>query len=1001
MHEPAAVRERLAQLELEPRAQRVALEHRRGVVGSVPAEDRHQPGQRPRGLGGGERDRVPAVDEPALVVRRAPASRWAIATFSVSRASAGAESTTSPPSSSSVQPSPSASKCGPGARERNAARSSPRAAATSASCSRSSAPPTSSPSSPVRLAAQRQHRAAREVQHRAVLLVDGADPQHGEAGRARAVLAPRDDLGRRPQRVAEPHRPAQQQPAVEEVRDHAAGGDRRLADRDVPDERRVRERRPGAEHGLAERAVERSRSRSPQIAWCSAAWPSVSVSARRVLEDGPDRQVLEVRRRAHARLARAREHAPRGDGERLVEHPVAGGHGARAVGGRALERGERLARLGDLVVGRRERLAQRVELRRVDRPLAVVAERARVRDRGAERLVVADRQVRAVDRLDPGRARGDEHRVLREAPVARPPPPGAPERGGEVGVAEDQPVQALARARQLAGAPAARPRSRSAPAAARASSRPAAASAPASSRSANARSAALSTFGSTTVTRSRARARHRGEVQVAPRRADRVHAHGHRRRRELLVERGDDRRARLVLGGRDDRVLEVEHDLVGLQRAALLELRGRGGGDDEAGAASGHGPHASVPPHDRRTRPRRRPVRSHGLRGPAHRPLPRRARAGGRPDRARRPHRGQARAAALRARPARRRLAAARRRQPGRRGAGRDRRSAPARSRRPSAPTSATASRSCRRARRRARTTPTWPASRCSCARSIDRFDATARESGARIVHACGFDSIPSDLGVLALHRAVQRDGAGELEDTTFVLERVSGGFSGGTLDSLRGQLDEMRRDPALRKIAGDPYALSPDRAAEPDLGKERELQSVERNDELGWLAPFVMAGINTRVVRRSNALQDHAYGRRFRYREVDERRPRPARPGARRARSSPALGGLVAGHELRPDAQAARPGPPRPRRGPEREDPASAASTRSRSTGARAPAAATCRASSQKGDPGYAATARAVRRERAVPGAGRRPPAPGRRRADPGDRDGRRPDRSACVSAG
>ena len=177
----------------------------------------------------------------------------------------------------------------------------------------------------------------------------------------------------------------------------------------------------------------------------------------------------------------------------------------------------------------------------------------------------------------------------------------------------------------------------------------------------------------------------------------------------------------------------------------------------------------------------------------------------------------------------------------------------------------------------------------------IDRFDAAARESGARIVHSCGFDSIPSDLGVLELHRAAQRDGAGELEDTTFVLERVSGGFSGGTLDSLRGQLDEIRRDPAKRKIAGDPYALSPDRATEPDFGKERELQSVERDSELGWLAPFVMAGINTRVVRRSNALQNHAYGRRFRYREVmsvGSGLLAPVKAGAIVA----ALGGLVAG---------------------------------------------------------------------------------------------------------
>jgi len=104
-----------------------------------------------------------------------------------------------------------------------------------------------------------------------------------------------------------------------------------------------------------------------------------------------------------------------------------------------------------------------------------------------------------------------------------------------------------------------------------------------------------------------------------------------------------------------------------------------------------------------------------------------------------------------------------------------------------------------------------------------------------------------------------------------------------------------MRRAPAKRKVAGDPYALSPDRAAEPDLGKERELQSVERDPELGWLAPFVMAGINTRVVRRSNALQHHAYGRRFRYREVMSAGSGPLAP-VKAAGIVAALGGLVAG---------------------------------------------------------------------------------------------------------
>ena len=239
---------------------------------------------------------------------------------------------------------------------------------------------------------------------------------------------------------------------------------------------------------------------------------------------------------------------------------------------------------------------------------------------------------------------------------------------------------------------------------------------------------------------------------------------------------------------------------------------------------------------------------------------------------------------------------------------------------------------------------------------SIDRFDATARESGARIVHSCGFDSIPSDLGVLALHRAAQRDGAGELEDTTFVLERVSGGLSGGTLDSLRGQLDAMKRDPGLRKLAGDPYALSPDRAAEPDLGKERDLQSVERDPELGWLAPFMMAGINTRVVRRSNALQQHAYGSRFRYREVmgaGRDLLAPVKAGAIVA----GLGGIVAGMSFGPTRKLLDRVLPSPGQGPSEKARLKGfyeIAIHGRTSSGRSYVARVA----QQGDPGYAATA-------------------------------------------
>jgi len=153
---------------------------------------------------------------------------------------------------------------------------------------------------------------------------------------------------------------------------------------------------------------------------------------------------------------------------------------------------------------------------------------------------------------------------------------------------------------------------------------------------------------------------------------------------------------------------------------------------------------------------------------------------------------------------------------------------------------------------------------------AIDRCDAVAQRSGARIVHTCGFDSIPSDLGVLLLHEAVVRDRAGELTDTTLVVRAMKGGASGGTLASLTGQLDEVRGDPALREVVEDPYALSPDRAAEPDLGRQADLRAPSYDADLDtWLAPFVMASINTRVVRRSNALQGWAYGRSLRYREA------------------------------------------------------------------------------------------------------------------------------------
>jgi short subunit dehydrogenase-like uncharacterized protein len=151
---------------------------------------------------------------------------------------------------------------------------------------------------------------------------------------------------------------------------------------------------------------------------------------------------------------------------------------------------------------------------------------------------------------------------------------------------------------------------------------------------------------------------------------------------------------------------------------------------------------------------------------------------------------------------------------------------------------------------------------------AIDRTDALARESGARIVHACGYDSVPSDLGVLLLHERAEADGAGQLTEVQLVAS-MRGGFSGGTVDSLRAQIEATEGDRSLRRIVADPHALSPDRTAEPTPAQPADVGPPSRTSDGKWVAPFVMAPFNTRIVRRSNALLHWSYGPALRYGEV------------------------------------------------------------------------------------------------------------------------------------
>ncbi|MCV7178271.1 saccharopine dehydrogenase family protein [Mycolicibacterium sphagni] len=158
--------------------------------------------------------------------------------------------------------------------------------------------------------------------------------------------------------------------------------------------------------------------------------------------------------------------------------------------------------------------------------------------------------------------------------------------------------------------------------------------------------------------------------------------------------------------------------------------------------------------------------------------------------------------------------------------------------------------------------------------RSIDQSHGTAQDTGARIVHSCGFDSIPSDLTVYALSRRAAADGTGELGETTLVLRDYSGGYAGGSVATMVDLMRLTSSDAEVRRMLDDPYSLSPDRAAEPDLGHQVDLpllpgQAIAPELAGLWTSGYVMALYNTRCVRRSNALMEWAYGRSFHYTET------------------------------------------------------------------------------------------------------------------------------------
>lgn len=152
--------------------------------------------------------------------------------------------------------------------------------------------------------------------------------------------------------------------------------------------------------------------------------------------------------------------------------------------------------------------------------------------------------------------------------------------------------------------------------------------------------------------------------------------------------------------------------------------------------------------------------------------------------------------------------------------------------------------------------------------RSIDANHERAQETGARLVHCCGYDSIPSDLGTLMVQDAAADRHGASCRQVKYFAGETSGSFSGGTLASMYNIFEEVKRDPSVRKILGNPYSLDTDPKFRGPDGPDQT--GVKYDDDLGmWTAPFLMAAINTRVVRRSHALMGRPWGRDFRYSEV------------------------------------------------------------------------------------------------------------------------------------
>lgn len=151
---------------------------------------------------------------------------------------------------------------------------------------------------------------------------------------------------------------------------------------------------------------------------------------------------------------------------------------------------------------------------------------------------------------------------------------------------------------------------------------------------------------------------------------------------------------------------------------------------------------------------------------------------------------------------------------------------------------------------------------------SIDLYDSLAKKNKCKIIHSCGFDSIPSDIGVLLLQlESIEKDS--KPCDLVQLYSSMKGGFSGGTIESMIQISAYINSNPHLRPILNSPYSLNPKEKLLNNT-HQKNLKKVKWNEDVQcWTSPFIMSGVNTRIVRRTNALLNSQYGDNFKYSEV------------------------------------------------------------------------------------------------------------------------------------